>query len=71
MELIRRGKAYVCHQTGEQIRAGREAQSPSPFRERPVEENLRVFEEMRRGMWKEGTATLRMKMDHQNENFVM
>jgi glutaminyl-tRNA synthetase len=36
-----------------------------------VEESLRLFDEMRRGMWEEGTATLRMKQDVKNDNFNM
>ena len=54
LELIRRRGAYVCHQTGEQIRASREARADSPWRDRPVEESLRIFDEMRRGLWAEG-----------------
>lgn len=38
---------------------------------RSVEENLRLFEDMRRGLYREGEATLRMKMDYLNENPTM
>lgn len=51
-------------QTKDEIEASREARSPSPWRERPVEESLALFEDMRRGLVDEGKATLRMKMDH-------
>lgn len=44
---------------------------PSPWRDRPIEENLRLFEDMRRGLVEEGKATLRMKMDVKNENYNM
>lgn len=71
VELIRRGCAYACHQTGEEIRASREARSPSPWRERPIVESLRIFDDMRRGLWDEGSVTLRMKMDPKNDNFNM
>lgn len=71
VELIRRGKAYVCHQSGDEIQQSRQNGTESPWRKRSVEENLRLFEEMRRGLWDEGTATLRMKQDMHNESFVM
>ncbi|GIL78897.1 hypothetical protein Vretimale_110 [Volvox reticuliferus] len=71
VQLIKSGHAYVCHQTKEEIEASREKREPSPWRDRPIEENLRLFEDMRRGLVDEGKATLRMKMDHKNENFNM
>lgn len=43
----------------------------SPWRDRPIEESLRLFDEMRRGMIEEGKATLRMKQDMQNDNCNM
>nr|AAT68085.1 glutaminyl-tRNA synthetase [Danio rerio] len=60
VDLIRRGHAYVCHQRGEELK-GHNVPS-SPWRERPVEESLVLFEHMRKGMFAEGEATLRMKM---------
>ena len=71
VELIRRDKAYVCHQKADDIKAFREQRRNSPWRDRPVSESLRIFEEMRRGLWEEGSATLRMKQDMGNENFNM
>jgi glutaminyl-tRNA synthetase len=71
VELIRRDKAYVCHQKADDIKAFREQRRNSPWRDRPVGESLRIFEEMRRGLWEEGSATLRMKQDMGNENFNM
>eukprot|EP01135_Chromosphaera_perkinsii_P003637 Nk52_evm16s250 gene=Nk52_evmTU16s250 len=73
VELIKRGKAYVCHQTAEQMfeeRGGESkgARHESPFRNRPVEENLKLFEDMRKGKFPEGGATLRMKMDMTDGN---
>jgi glutaminyl-tRNA synthetase len=68
VELIKRGKAYVCHETADQMHEGRENRRESPWRNRPIEENLRAFEDMRKGKFEEGTATLRMKMDMQNDN---
>ena len=71
MELIRRGKAYADHQTPDELKAYREERRDSPWRDRPVAESLRIFDEMRRGLWDEGTVTLRMRMDMRNENFNM
>ena len=70
-ELIRRGKAYICHQNSEGISQGRKDGVESPYRNRSVEENLRLFEDMRKGMYDEGEATLRMKIDMQHPNLVM
>jgi glutaminyl-tRNA synthetase len=61
--LIQKGKAYVDHQTGEEIEQSRKTKVPSPWRERSVEENLRLFAEMRQGKWPAGKATLRFKGD--------
>lgn len=55
-------------QSKAEIEESREQGLPSPWRERSIEENLRLFEDMRRGLYKEGEATLRMKMDHKNDN---
>ncbi|KAF7104199.1 hypothetical protein CFC21_105118 [Triticum aestivum] len=67
VELIRKGLAYVDHQTAEQIRKDRETNTDSPWRDRPIEESLQLFEDMRRGLIAEGAATLRMKQDMQND----
>lgn len=58
--LIQKGLAYVCHQKQEEIKGFNP--KPSPWRDRPVEENLRLFENMRGGLFNEGEATLRMKL---------
>ncbi|GAB4821823.1 hypothetical protein N2152v2_008869 [Parachlorella kessleri] len=71
VQLIRNGNAFVCHQTGDEIKEYREKRLPSPWRDRPVEESLKLFDDMRRGLVDEGKATLRMKMDPKNENFNM
>uniref|UniRef100_A0A673L2G2 Glutamine--tRNA ligase n=1 Tax=Sinocyclocheilus rhinocerous TaxID=307959 RepID=A0A673L2G2_9TELE len=60
VDLIRRGHAYVCHQRGEELKGHNVP--PSPWRERPVEESLLLFDRMRKGMFAEGEVTLRMKM---------
>jgi glutaminyl-tRNA synthetase len=85
VELIKRGKAYVCHQTKDETAASRQILqgfqlhcarnnlkkydtplpegAASPYRERSVEENLKLFDEMQKGAWKEGECCLRMKGD--------
>jgi glutaminyl-tRNA synthetase len=71
VELIKRGKAYVDHQTPEEIEEYREKKLDSPWRNRPIEESLKLFEDMRKGKFEEGKATLRMKMNMQSDNTVM
>uniref|UniRef100_A0A8C4EWD6 Glutamine--tRNA ligase n=1 Tax=Dicentrarchus labrax TaxID=13489 RepID=A0A8C4EWD6_DICLA len=60
VDLVRRGHAYVCHQKGEELK-GHNAPA-SPWRDRPVEESLVLFDRMKKGVFAEGEATLRMKM---------
>lgn len=55
-----RGHAYVCHQKGEELKGHNVAHSP--WRDRPIEESLVLFERMKNGLFSEGEATLRMKM---------
>jgi glutaminyl-tRNA synthetase len=68
VELVRKGKAYVdempADQTDEYRRLGRE----SPFRDRPVEENLDLFARMKAGEFADGAKTLRAKIDMQAPN---
>ncbi|GMP83345.1 hypothetical protein CsSME_00037294 [Camellia sinensis var. sinensis] len=71
VELIRRDHAYVDHQTPEEIKEYREKKMNSPWRDRPIAESLKLFDEMKRGMVEEGKATLRMKQDMQSDNFNM
>jgi glutaminyl-tRNA synthetase len=67
IHLIKHGKAYVCHLSPEETRAYRgtltEPGRDSPYRNRSVEENLALFEQMRRGELPEGTCVLRAKID--------
>ncbi|EDW84850.1 uncharacterized protein Dwil_GK14344 [Drosophila willistoni] len=58
--LIREGLAYVCHQKAEELKGFNPP--PSPWRERPIEESLQLFEDMKRGKIDEGAATLRLKL---------
>lgn len=76
IEAIKKGKAYVCHMTPEEIRSSRggEEKGPrydSPYRNRPIEENLKEFEKMKNGEYEEGQATLRLKQDMQSGNPCM
>ncbi len=74
-ELIRKGKAYVCDLTPEQVREYRgDLTTPganSPWRDRSVEENLDLFERMKRGEFPDGSRTLRAKIDMAHPNFNM
>ncbi len=73
--LIKEGKAYVDSQSSEEIAAQKgtptEAGTPSPYRERTVEENLELFEGMRNGKFKEGEHVLRAKVDMSSSNMLM
>ncbi|KAK4760622.1 hypothetical protein SAY87_005515 [Trapa incisa] len=71
VKLIKRGHAYVDHQTPEEIKHYREHKMNSPWRDRPIEESLELFEKMREGKMSEGEATLRMKQDMQSDNYNM
>ncbi|MFA6091418.1 MAG: glutamine--tRNA ligase/YqeY domain fusion protein [Elusimicrobiota bacterium] len=75
VELIRRGKAYVCDLATEEVRKMRgsftEPGKHSPFRERSVEENLDLFKRMRAGEFPDGSRTLRAKIDMASPNMNM
>ncbi|MBO7456084.1 MAG: glutamine--tRNA ligase, partial [Paludibacteraceae bacterium] len=72
IRFIREGKAYVDEQTAEQIAEQKgtptEAGVASPYRDRPVEENLRLFQAMQNGEIEEGKMVLRAKIDMANPN---
>jgi len=75
VQLIKKGKAYVCDLTADQIRETRgtptEPGKPSPWRDRSVEENLDLFQRMRDGEFPDGSKTLRAKIDMASPNFNM
>ena len=75
VELIRKGKAYVDSQSEEEIRATRGTVTtpgtPSPWRERTVEENLDLFERMKNGEFEDGAHVLRAKIDMAAPNMKM
>ncbi|MBQ0054138.1 MAG: glutamine--tRNA ligase/YqeY domain fusion protein [Bacteroidales bacterium] len=73
-EMIKKGLAYVDDQTQEEIRIGRgTVNTPgtnSPYRDRSVEENLKLFREMRAGVYKDGEKVLRAKIDMAHPNMM-
>ena len=75
IKLIKDGKAYVCDLTAEQIRETRgtltQPGTESPYRNRSVEENLRLFNEMKEGKCADGEKVLRAKIDMASPNINM
>ena len=74
LELIKKGLAYVDDQTQDEIRLNRgtvsQAGTPSPYRNRSIEENLHLFKEMREGKYKDGEKVLRAKIDMAHPNML-
>ena len=75
VKLIKKGKAFVCDLSAEQIREYRgDFNTPgkeSPYRNRSIEENLRLFEEMKEGKYQDGEKVLRAKIDMASPNINM
>jgi len=75
VELIKSGKAFVCQLDAEQMREYRgsltEAGTNSPWRDRSIEDNLDLFDRMRKGEFKEGSHSLRAKIDMASPNIKM
>jgi glutaminyl-tRNA synthetase len=75
VQLIKVGKAYVCHLSADEIRDYRgtltEPGKESPYRNRPIEENLDLFSRMRMGEFEDGTHVLRAKIDMASPNITM
>jgi len=75
VQLIKMGKAFVCHLSSEEMREYRgtltEPGKESPYRNRSVEENLKLFEQMKNGEFAEGTCALRAKIDMASPNIIM
>jgi len=75
VELIKKGKAYVCDLNADEIREYRgtltEPGKESPYRNRAVEENLELFEKMHKGEFPDGSHTLRAKIDMKSGNINM
>ncbi|MBL8885128.1 MAG: glutamine--tRNA ligase/YqeY domain fusion protein [Phycisphaerales bacterium] len=71
-ELVKKGKAYVCQLSGEEVSARRgtpTVPATSPFRDRPIEESLKLLAEMRDGKHPNGAMTVRAKIDLASPNF--
>ena len=74
VELIKKGLAYVCELSPEEFKENRGdigVPAKSPYRDRPIEENLALFEKMKNGEVPEGKMTLRAKIDLASGNFNM
>ncbi len=75
VKLIKKGKAYVCDLSAEEIREYRgtltEPGRNSPYRDRSIEENLQLFENMKNGMYQDGEKVLRAKIDMASPNINM
>ena len=75
VELIKLGKAYICEYSADQIRETRgtltEPGKNSPWRDRPIEENLQIFEDMKNGKYADGERVLRAKIDMASPNMNM
>jgi glutaminyl-tRNA synthetase len=75
LTLVRKGKAYVCDLTGDEIRQYRgtltEPGKDSPYRNRSVDENLDLFQRMRKGEFPNGSRTLRAKIEMGSPNINM
>jgi glutaminyl-tRNA synthetase len=75
VKLIKKGKAYVCDLTADEVREYRgtltEPGKESPYRARTVEENVDLFERMRKGGFPDGSRTLRAKIDMASPNLNM
>lgn len=75
VDLIKKGLAYVDDSTAEEIAVAKgtptEPGKPTPYRDRSIEENLRLFQEMRDGTYQDGEKVLRAKIDLANPNMHM
>lgn len=74
VELIKKGLAYVCQLNAEEMRAYRgdlSTPATSPYRDRPIEESLDLFNRMKNGEFQDGEMTLRAKIDLASGNFNM
>ena len=75
VKLIKKGKAFVCELTAQQMKEYRgtlkEPGKESPYRNRSVEENLQLFEDMKNGKYEDGSIVLRAKIDMASPNMNM
>ena len=74
VELIKKGLAYVCELTADEVKENRgdlNTPATSPYRDRPIEESLDLFERMKNGEFEDGAMTLRAKIDLASPNWNM
>lgn len=75
VDFIKQGLAYVCHMSADEISAARGTLTTvgkeSPYRDRPIEESLRLFEEMKSGIHPDGSMVLRARIDMNSPNMNM
>jgi glutaminyl-tRNA synthetase len=75
VKLIKDGKAYICELSADEIKATRgtltEPGKNSPYRDRPIEESLQIFADMRAGKYEDGQVVLRAKIDMSSPNINM
>jgi glutaminyl-tRNA synthetase len=75
VDLIKKGKAFVCDLSAEEVSGERgtltQPGRESPYRDRPVEENLDLFRRMKEGEFPDGSKTLRAKIDMSHPNLLM
>lgn len=70
-QLIKSGKAFVCHQTKLEMKDSRKQMLDSPYRDRSIEENLSLFQKMRQGVFEENECCLRLRIDMKHVNPCM
>eukprot|EP00906_Rhabdomonas_costata_P035366 RCo049685 len=68
VSLIKKGLAYVDHSTSAELKQQRDNREASPYRDTPVDVNLRKFNDMKLGLYDEGEVILRLKMDYMHDN---
>lgn len=71
VKLIKLDKAYICEQPKAELQSYRKAKKSSPFRDRSIEDNLKLFEQMKNGAFSEGSYCLRLKIDSAHVNPTM
>ncbi|CAD8176011.1 unnamed protein product [Paramecium pentaurelia] len=68
IKLIKDNKAFICEQNRDEMKEYRRNKQPSPYRDRNIDESLRIFNEMQEGKHPESKYTLRLKIDYQHAN---
>ena len=71
LQLVEEGKAYVDFSTAQEMNDLKKAGEASPYRDKPVEENLKWFKQMKNGELEDGACVLRLKIDMKADNWLM